>query len=208
MSLPTAYLTSQKNLEGIFSAILGAQAPDKFTQKFLEGLGYKSSSDRLIINVLKTIGFLDDAGRPVDRYFRYLDQTQSAKVLAEGVQDAYADLFKVNRKAQEMSNTDIVNKLKTLSEGKLSDSVAKKMAMTFLSLSKFADFNSTASASQGSNDSSDKVTGAKLDDAIEEAFDTKLKIGGLVYNIQIVLPESRDPAVYDALFRSLRRHLS
>jgi hypothetical protein len=35
----------------------------------------------------------------------------------------------------------------------------------------------------------------------------KVKIDGLVYNIQIVLPESRDQAVYDALFRSLREHL-
>ena len=32
-------------------------------------------------------------------------------------------------------------------------------------------------------------------------------LGGLHYNIQIILPESRDPKVYDALFRSLREHL-
>jgi hypothetical protein len=32
-------------------------------------------------------------------------------------------------------------------------------------------------------------------------------IGGLVYTINIVLPESRDQAVYDALFRSLKDHL-
>lgn len=32
-------------------------------------------------------------------------------------------------------------------------------------------------------------------------------LGGLVYNIQIQLPESRDPVVYDALFRSLKAHL-
>ena len=29
----------------------------------------------------------------------------------------------------------------------------------------------------------------------------------LVYTIQIQLPESRDPAVYDALFKSLKDHL-
>jgi len=34
-----------------------------------------------------------------------------------------------------------------------------------------------------------------------------VKLGGLVYNIQIVLPETRDLAVYDALFRSLKEHL-
>ena len=35
MALPTAYLTSTKNLEAILNAIKTAQAPGKFTQKFL-----------------------------------------------------------------------------------------------------------------------------------------------------------------------------
>jgi hypothetical protein len=34
-----------------------------------------------------------------------------------------------------------------------------------------------------------------------------LAIDGLIYNIQIQLPESRDPKVYDALFESLAKHL-
>jgi hypothetical protein len=35
----------------------------------------------------------------------------------------------------------------------------------------------------------------------------KLKKTELHYNIQIHLPESRDQAVHDALFRSLKKHL-
>ncbi len=82
MALPTAYLTTVKNLEGILNAIQGAQAPEKFTQKFLESLEFKGNSDRLIINVLKSLRFLDDGGKPTLRYFAYLDQSQSARVLA------------------------------------------------------------------------------------------------------------------------------
>jgi hypothetical protein len=59
VSLPTAYLTSYKNLPGILKAVQNAQAPDRFTLKYLEGLGYASSSDRLMINVLKAIGFFN-----------------------------------------------------------------------------------------------------------------------------------------------------
>jgi hypothetical protein len=36
---------------------------------------------------------------------------------------------------------------------------------------------------------------------------TKLGLGGLHHNIQLILPETRDPKVYDAIFRSLREHL-
>jgi hypothetical protein len=35
-----------------------------------------------------------------------------------------------------------------------------------------------------------------------------LPIAGLVYTINLQLPESRDQAVYDALFKSLRAHLT
>ena len=41
----------------------------------------------------------------------------------------------------------------------------------------------------------------------EDDFSVKLPKTQLHYNIQIHLPESRDPAVYDALFKSLKKHL-
>ena len=41
--------------------------------------------DRLIIGVLKSLNFLDDGGRPTQRYFEYLDQTQSERVMADAI---------------------------------------------------------------------------------------------------------------------------
>jgi hypothetical protein len=205
MALPTSYLTTAKNLDGILTAIQGAQAPEKFTQAFLESLGFKSVADRLVIGVLKALGFIDDSGKPKDRYFNFLDQTQSAKILAEGIKDAYQDLFKVNIKAYNLSKAETINKLKTLGQGKLSDSVLDKMAMTFTALVKKADFQSTAPSA--TSHSADQIS--KTEEYPEKplAHPPGIKLGGLVYNIQIVLPESRDAAVYDALFASLRRHL-
>lgn len=57
MALPTAYLTSTKNVEALFNAIQAAKAPPKFTVRFLEDLGFKSSSERLYINLLKALWF-------------------------------------------------------------------------------------------------------------------------------------------------------
>lgn len=141
MSLPNAYLTSFKNTVAILKAIQAAQAPPRFTQKFLEGLGYQNSNDRAVINILKALGFLDDSGVPTSRYHRYLDQTQSALALAEGIRESYEDLFRVNRNAHEMSTTDAKNKMKTLSEGQFTDRVLTQMAGTFTTLVKEADFS-------------------------------------------------------------------
>jgi hypothetical protein len=211
MALPTAYLTSQKNLDAILAAITTAKAPASFTQKFLGDLGFKSSSDRLVINVFKSIGMLTDDGSPTQRYFDYLDQTQSERVLAEGVMEAYADLFQLNTTAEKMERAELVNKFRTLGEGKLTDSVLKKMAMTFKALVDHGNFDAARSgvkeeAPVEENDGEAENGGGGSDESLRPGGGS-LVIDGLVYNLQIQLPESRDPKVYDALFQSLKKHL-
>jgi hypothetical protein len=215
MALPTAYLTSTKRLSEIFEAMQTAKAPEKFTTRFLVSLGFNSKGDRLVINVLKNIGFLDDTGQPIDRYFQFLDQSQSAIVLAEGIEEAYEDLFEIRTDAQNLSKQEIVGKLKTLSQGQYSDPVINYMAATFLALCYLADFKTKPSKSfkqeettkpqKEKSDSSSLADNNHKPDLTNEH--SNLKFGGLVYNIQIVLPETRDPKVYDALFKSLKEHL-
>lgn len=214
MTLPSAYLTSLKNADSILAAIRAAQAPPRFTQKFMEGLGFASATDRLFINVLKALGMLSETGVPTRRYHEYLDQTQSRAILAEAIRQAYSDLFLVNTKAQEMSANEVRNKMKTLSEGRYSASVLEKMAGTFKALVKNADFSAVPASRLV--DHSAEVAPAGKPSAEVAAGDEPLdgtnglpapRIGGLVYSINIQLPESRDQAVYDALFTSLKYHL-
>ena len=104
-----------------------------------------------------------------------------------------------------MTKKDVVNKFKTLTQGKISDSVLGKMAMTFTNLVKYADFEAGDTGSEGSP-KPDELDGSGAPEKLQSG--TFSEIGGLIYNIQLVLPESRDPSVYDALFESLRKHLS
>jgi hypothetical protein len=107
MALPEQYLLTTKNLDAFFNSVLNAQAPSKFTNKFLEQLEFKSTNDRLYIGLLKALKFVDGNGVPQDRYFKFLDQTQSKKVLADAITEAYSDLFAVNTKANEMSSNEV-----------------------------------------------------------------------------------------------------
>ena len=112
MALTNSYLNSTKNLESIINSVINAKAPDKFTTRFLEDLGFKSSNDRLVIGVFKALGLIDDNGQPLQRYYEFLDQTQTKKILAIGIQEAYEDLFNLRKDAQTLSNDEIKNKLK------------------------------------------------------------------------------------------------
>jgi hypothetical protein len=207
MSLPRSYLTSSKNLNSILVAIKTAQAPNNFTLKFLESLEFTSSSDRLVIGVLQSLGFLTADKKPTDRYFRFLDQTQSDIVLAEAIRDAYSDLFQINKNAQELSKPEAFNKFKTLTQGRYSESVLDKMAMTFVELCKLADFKAKPATSPAP-DAELKPSDAETHGSKTETRSTKrVSLDGLHYHINLILPESRDPAVYEALFRSLKEHL-
>jgi hypothetical protein len=213
MALTTAYLVTTKNLESFLNALRTAKAPEKLTGKFLKNLEFTSSNDTLFIGILKGLGFVDDSGTPTNRYFQFLDQTQSGAVLAEAIREAYDDLFAINTQAQDLSQDEIKNKLRTLTQGQKSEKVISLMAATFKALVGLADWKAPAAnkeiappaASENQDTKADLIKTMQADSDLK----SKISVGSeLHYNIQIHLPESRDPAVFDAIFQSLRKHLT
>jgi hypothetical protein len=214
MALSASYLITTKNVESFFNSLITARAPDSFTQKFLENLEFKSTNDRLYIGLLKSLGFLDANGAPTERYFKFLDQSQSKRVLAEAIQEAYGDLFAVNLKANEMSVAEVKNKFRTLTQGKTPENVLGLMANTFKALVDYAEWTPDDQKKVPKKEADKKPQTAlvtpvedKSKEDEEEDISVKLQKAQLHYNIQIHLPESRDQAVYDSIFKSLKKHL-
>src|SRR6185369_9449723 len=107
-----------------------------------------STNDRLFIGILKDLGFLNRDGTPQQRYFDFLDRSRSKQILADGIREAYADLFAVNTKANEFTVQDAKNKLRTLYSGKKTDLVIGNIAKTFRALCDCADFSAPPSSRQ------------------------------------------------------------
>ncbi len=208
MALSSAYLITTKNLEAFLNSIQSAKAPERFTNKFLTQLDFTSTNDRLFIGVLKALGFLDEGGVPTKRYFEFLDQSQSSRVLAEAIREAYSDLFAVNKNAQNLSLDEVKNKLRTLTLGQKSDNVLSLMANTFKALSDLADWKTPPPAESSSAVPSAAKPEAPAEPPQPPLPDTPTRGLQLHYDIQIHLPESRDPAVFDAIFQALRKHLT
>lgn len=207
MALTNAYLLKTSNLEDFFNAIRSARAPEVFTHKFLKDLEFGSSNDRLVIGVLKGLGFLSDDGQPTARYFQFLDQSQSARVLAEGIREAYDDLFAIRIDAQSMDVEEVRGKLKTLTQGQKSEVVINQMASTFRALCELADWAAPPQRSpiiEVGEPPVEEVDVPLTNTSLPAATSTPMQ---LHYNIQLILPSSRDPKVYDVLFAALRRHL-
>lgn len=206
MPITEAYYAQVKNVGDIFSAILNAQAPEKFTQKFLYDLGFASVNDRPFVSVLKSLGFIDESGGPTQRYYDYLDHESSKKILAQGVREAYSDLFAVNQKAYEMTTEQVKGKLKSLLQGSKSDSVLKKMAATFATLCSLADFSGISKSIEKEKPKQDDLKVDTLVDTPKISVSSHGEIA-LKYSINIELPSTRDKLVYDAIFKSIRENL-
>lgn len=210
MALPTSYMTgSFSKIPQYFDTLLTARAPEKFTVKFFSDLSFTSSNDRQFINVLKAIGFLDEGGTPTERYYKFLDQSCSKLMVAEGVREAYVDLFNLNVSAHTMTQSEVEGKFKTLTNGAKAATTITQMAKTFLGLCGYADWNSSLSSANyeatkpikdAVHETENKNSNMQPNNNATTGFD-------LNYNIHIHLPVTRDQAVYDALFASLAKHI-
>ncbi len=206
MALMTAYLQTTKNLQNIINSLVSAKAPERFTNKFLEDLGFKSTNDRLYIGVFKGLGLLDENGVPTQRYHQFLDQSETGKVLAIGIQEAYEDLFALRKDAQTLSNDEVKGKLKTLTQGQKSENILLLMTNTFKALCDVADW--TGDDNVGQTFAEDVTQDKTQEDNVTKVdLINQGRKMNLHYNIQIHLPETTNMAVYDAIFQSLKKHL-
>lgn len=208
MSLPTSYMTGNyTKIPQYFEAILNAQAPEKFTVKFLKDLGFTSSTDIQFINVLKSLGFLDDSGVPTELYYKLFDQSETKRIVAECIRQSYSDLFALNINSQNMSTEELKGKFKAMTGGQKSDSTIRQMVNTFSNLCSYADWENIKPTKEVKEDIQ---TPEDTVDHIRESHNAEeqgQRTFDLNYDIHIHLPATRDPAVYDALFSSLAKHI-
>jgi hypothetical protein len=71
-----------------------ANVPVKVTNVYLKSVGFKSSNDSALIGIFKSLGFLDQAGVPTERWRSYRGDSATAKsALGEAIKSAYNGLF-------------------------------------------------------------------------------------------------------------------
>ncbi|MEQ7865217.1 DUF5343 domain-containing protein [Xanthomonas sp. WHRI 8393] len=202
-SLP--YLSSNKNIDALFSTIQSAKVPDRFTQDFLATtIGLKGTNDRGMIPLLRNLGFLDQSGAPTAAY-RQLKNRDSAKVaIANGIRAAYAPLFEANENAQSLAS----DKLKGLvaQVAGTDDDMTARIVATFTAVAKQGDFSRTPAieASEEEADSNIELSDANGNPPVRPAIGKGLN-PQFHYNIQVHLPSNATEDVYLNIFNAIRK---
>lgn len=190
-----------QQLPKFFNTIREGTAPEKFNQQYLMDIGFGGSNYRVLIPLLKELGFLTADGIPTERYRDYLDASRSRQVLGQAVRQAYSDLFTIAKNPTKADREKIAGKFK--STFNLSDLQAERAANTFLALVDISEFTD-GPPSPSTQESTPIVTPTIPLSATDSPGG---RIIGLKYDIAIHLPPTKDIEVYNAIFKSLREHL-
>ncbi len=196
------YMTNPAKIRELLQKIQTVGVLDKLTLQSLSTLGFKSTNDRPLVRVMKAIGFISGTGEPTDRWQRFRNKQIAGAVLAEGIKDHYAELYKYYPDAHSRDNEALRNFFST--HTKVSASTLNLIVLTFKTLCELADFSDGAPILRPSVEE----TAKEVTQQNESSFIRKEKTGYTInINIQLALPSDATKDTFDAFFESMKKHL-
>jgi len=201
MKTKLPYISYPACIPRILSKIKEAKTPERFTYDFLETkLGFKGGNYAQFIPLAKKIGLIKTDGTPTDLYKKLRNSKTSKHSMAQAIKIGYSELFERNEYANNLSTEELKGLIVEITGLEQKNQVIKLTCQTFETLKKEADFEAKPSEEPSEpEDIPDKTKGEK-DDYSDFGFN-------LSYTINLVLPKTDDPAVFNAIFRSLRENL-
>jgi len=201
------YSAKPSSLPDFLARIQAVGKPDKVTHKYLATLGFRSSNDRYIPGILKSLGFTDQSGVPMERWQIYRDKKRAPVELAAAIREAYPGLFAVYNDAYRKDDEALRNFF--TSNTTVGEQAVSFMVRTFKTLCELADFTSAPPSSPEVEAATAAITTVEEEVSRAKAVDRATTPQGITVNvnIQLTLPETKDSSIYDKIFESLRKHL-
>jgi hypothetical protein len=199
------YTTTPKKFLEILQAILKAERPPKFSGDFMATvLGFSGGTAAPVPPILKRVGMLNSDGSPTELYNSFRSNNGRSTAAYEALKRGYAELFKRNEYAHKLADPELRDLLVEVTGLNKNDSIISAIAGTFGALRFFID-PAQVKESPTPKTPSD-VPPPSPAPAVQN--ESKPRDGiGLIYNINIELPNTDDPAVFNAIFKSLRDNL-
>jgi hypothetical protein len=201
MKTKLPYISYPGCIPRILNKIKEAKTPERFTYDFLETkLGFKGGNYKQFVSLAKKIGLLNIDGTPTGLYKKLRNSKTSEHSIAQSIKIGYGELFERNEYANNLSTEDLKGLVVEITGLEQKDAVVKLICQTFNTLKKEADFE--AKPPKEPSEPEDKPDKTKRE--MDEYDDFGLNLS---YTINLVLPKTDDPAVFSAIFRSLRENL-
>jgi len=213
MATKLPYMASYGLVPKILESVQNARRPDRFTIDFLgTKLGHRSSGARPIIRLLKRMEFLGSDGIPTALYDQFRNPATQGATVAQGIKNAYSELFDRNEYANDLGKEDLTGLIMETTGAAKDDNTTRFTVSTFLALKEWADFDASLGGETAQEVAENPVPPAEAVPQPNLPHPPRTTGNDSVnlqveYTINLNLPETTDPAVFDAIFTSLHKNL-
>ncbi len=199
------YMIAAGSIVKILEKIKEAATPETFSQDFLKTkLGFKGGNYLAFIPWAKKAGLLESNGAPTQLYKQFRNPTTSGTAMAIALKTAYSELYTRNEYCHELDKKDFKGLVMEATGESHDSSKVEKIVSTFFNAKALADFETKNIHS--TDDDKPKAVSQKEEELPSKQSNKKINLG-LNYTINLVLPKTDDPAIYNAIFKSLRDNL-
>lgn len=206
------YLAASGTLKRALERLIDASRPDKFNADFLENvLKLSGGAARATIPIMKKMGFLTSDALPTDLYAKFRTEGGRPTASLAGLRNGFPEIFKRSEYAHTVDDKKLRDIILEITGLKASDPVAQAIKSTFNVVKSFipagADLTGTDEDLGMQDDGSGPQAAHNGQAEVVRNVVRSSKSVGLVYNINIVLPETSDLKVLNAIFRSVKENL-
>ncbi|MFD0793474.1 DUF5343 domain-containing protein [Mucilaginibacter litoreus] len=204
MSTNLPYIPTPGVLPKILNKICEATVPESFNADFLgTKLGFPGGNQRAFISWAKKCTFLNSDGTPTQLYKDFRNPNYRGTAMAEALKKGYSEIYVRNEYAQDLSRAELTKVVSEITGSPHDNSTVKVIVGTYIFAKEFADFE-TKKENVAVKEEQIKQERTLPDDSTKTI--KKLNLG-LSYTINLVLPKTDDPAIYSAIFKSLKENL-
>ncbi|MFN7401915.1 MAG: DUF5343 domain-containing protein [Alphaproteobacteria bacterium] len=206
-SLP--FMNSTGLVAKILNKIIEAQTPPKYTQDFQAAkLGFGSGSARAFPPLLKRIGFITADGTPTELYKKFRNSSTRASAMAAAIKNGYSPLYSISEYAHELDSKKLKDAVIQVTGHQSDSGTVTAIVGTYNALKAFANFDEVEDNPDEKESEVVKPTHKALSVPSQPIPEPVAPRGmNLSYTINLNLPETKDPEVFDAIFTSLKTKL-
>jgi len=207
MAINLPYMVSSGTLTKILNKICDASIPENFNGDFLgTKLGFPGGNQKAFIPWAKKCKLLGEDGTPTQLYKDFRNPTYRGVSMATALKKGYEELYVRNEYAHDLSKPDFI-KLVTDTTGLAHDNpTVKAIVNSFFNAKEFADFEGSLKREESIPEKEAKIEAESTDSSHKTIRKKQIDLG-INYTINLVLPKTDDPAIYNAIFKSLKENL-
>ncbi|TPM35447.1 DUF5343 domain-containing protein [Mesorhizobium sp. B2-3-5] len=199
------YTPTHGRLSEALKALVEAERPQQFNESFLDTvLKIRGGSARPIPPLLKRMGLLNSDNSPTELYSRFKSDSTRAEAALVALKNGFSEIFRRNEYAHRLPDERIKELIIEITGLHKSDPIVSAIFGTFNAFNEFA-----RSAKELKSQEQNQERSGKFEDSVggENRKSNQSPDFNLVTTINVVLPETTDVQVYNAIFRSIRENL-